>query len=504
MAIIFEEKERNVIPRWRNSLIAVKSKEFSTLTKNTLILNNDKFLTDKKNNWETEQDEASAIELVYSSYILHEFVLAKSAAEFLLSVPSKISPTILEIANHIVHGEKKQILFTNPSTIFDQTIKYHRIRLLKNKINDDPRNAIARIDIAREYTINGQFDKAFQNIKIALDLNKFNRFIIRSAVRFLIHTGNPDYADNILKKSDNIKNDPWLLAAELASSSILKKPSKFYKDGVLLLEHNSYPDYHITELAASLGTHEFYFGSIKKAKKFFRRATISPNENVIAQIIWTYNQLGIKDFNIEGLDLFRLNEALARDNFIKGNWNESLAETIKWFNDQPFSRGHAHFGSYVASGMLEDYDTAIKLCEISLESNSNDFTLLNNIAFSFASKNDTTNAERYFAKINILELELTQKVVYLATKGLIEFRKKKYQDGEYYYRQAIEIATKNKFDIYIFSASLYLFREQTLAGIDTDISIDSFLEKFTKYKQNPNYLAMLKRVENIKNKILSR
>ena len=498
MASILEEKERNVIPRWRNSLIAFTTKEFSSLEKNTLDLRSDKFLLEKKNVWETDRDESAAIELIYSGFILHEFEIAKQAAEFLLKNSSQLSQPILEIATSIVHGEKKSLIFLSPSTLFDPTVKYHRIRVLKNKLKEDPRNAIARIDIAREYTINGQYEKALNNIKIALDLNIYNRFIIRSVVRFFIHIGKPDFASFILNRLETTKQDPWLLAASLGTSAVLKKPSKLYKDAVSLLEKKNLPDFHLTELAASLGAHEFYFGNLKKAKKFFHKSMSNPNENAIAQLIWTYNQLGIKDYNLEGLDVLRLNEALARDKFTKGDWKDSLDETIRWFNDQPFSRGPAYFGSYLASGILEDYNTAIKLCEISLEANPNDFTLLNNISFSLASSGNPINAQEYFNKINPNDLQPTQKVVYNATKGLIEFRRKNFNEGQYYYKLALDIASKNKFDKYLLSASLYLFREQMIAGISSDISLENILSKHIKNIEGPEQLEINKRIENLK------
>jgi predicted Zn-dependent protease len=424
---------------------------------------------------------------------------AKSAAEFILKYADPISEYLRNIAEIIINGDKNPLIIEPSNTLVDHTVKYHRIKFLKIKINNDPRNAIARMDLALEYTIMGHYEKAYKNILMALALNNQNRFILRSSVRFFIHFGKSDYANYILKNSAATLLDPWLLAAEIACASFLNKPSKYYKAGVSFLESGKYPDYHNSELAAALGAHEFYFGSYKKAKKFFKIARKNPTENALAQIVWTYDKWGERDYSIEGMDSFRLHEALARDNFIKGEWNNSLSETIKWFNDQPFSKSPAQFGSYVASGLLEDYKNAIKICELSLEPNPDDFTLLNNIAFSHASLNEPLPAETYLRKINMNGLNVNQRVVYNATKGLIEFRKNNITDGQYFYKKAIDLAQMNKlFNLQIL-ASIYLFREQLVSGTQSDISIDDSIVKNLKKIPDQEQKELIKRIENLKN-----
>jgi tetratricopeptide (TPR) repeat protein len=402
------------------------------------------------------------------------------------------------ISKEIITDQKLRFNIEVPSNILDHSVKHHRIRLLKNKINEDPRNSIARIDIAREYTVLGEYEKAYKNILIALALNKENRFILRSSARFLVHIGKADLANHILHQIAKSTEDPWLLAAEIATSSVLSAPSKLYKLGIKVLDSNKYRQHHLSELAAALATQEYNFGNLKKAKKFFKAARISPTENAVAQIIWAYNKLGLEPNEFKDLQTSRLYEARARENFSKGNWAVAVNEGIRWFNDQPFSRIPAQFISYLASSILEDYTKAIRICEISLEANPKDFTLLNNISFALASQNQPSEAEKYFNRINELSLDNEQKIIYNATKGLIQFRYKDINKGHFYYNKAIEIADKNKFEVYSILASIYFLKEQTIVGVTTDLSIELLKNRLLKILPASHHPEVLKIIDNIK------
>src|SRR6185295_6008504 len=97
------------------------------------------------------------------------------------------------------------------------------IKALKQRRIAEPRNAFVWSDLARLYVLVGLRDQAERAMQVALSLAPFDRFIVRSAARFFLHSSNPDRSLQILRRNERTKLDPWLMAAELAFSSVVNK-----------------------------------------------------------------------------------------------------------------------------------------------------------------------------------------------------------------------------------------------------------------------------------------
>jgi hypothetical protein len=54
-----------------------------------------------------------------------------------------------------------------------------------------------------------------------------HRFALRSAARFFLHVGKPDDAQTILRRSEATRRDPWLMAAEIAVSTVADRTPRW-------------------------------------------------------------------------------------------------------------------------------------------------------------------------------------------------------------------------------------------------------------------------------------
>ncbi|WP_219928149.1 tetratricopeptide repeat protein, partial [Arthrobacter sp. HMWF013] len=91
---------------------------------------------------------------------------------------------------------------------------------IRKTLNEQPRNAVARVDLALAHAILGNAAKAERQINAALALAPDNRFVLRSASRFFVHVDEPDQAHWILSQSSRTIEDPWLLSAHLSTAQL--------------------------------------------------------------------------------------------------------------------------------------------------------------------------------------------------------------------------------------------------------------------------------------------
>jgi len=349
------------------------------------------------------------------------------------------------------------------NTLINNKVLYKVINKTKNKVRNEIFNPITWVELARLYSMKGQFKKAENAILSALHLAPNNRFVLRSATRFFIHNAEFEKAIYYLKKSDNIKNDPWLISAHIATSSLMNRYSPFIKTGLILTSSNNFSNFENTELLSSLGTLEFNAGSYKNAKKLFEKSMLSPNDNSLAQLEWIS-----KDDSRFKINLFDFKnvinpfEAYALDHYEKGEWKNAFYNCLKWFLDMPFSKRAILLGSYIAGTMLNDYEAAIVLCKVGLQANPNNVVLLNNLVYYQTLSNNEENYESniiQLSQINLNELPDSMKIVIQATLGLVFFRNNEIEKGKQFYELAIFNAEKTKNNYHKNSAILNYTRE---------------------------------------------
>lgn len=462
MAVIYEIKERRVIPNWRDFRRTLQLGELGTSNKSQepIQLNIDRSVVD----WNLNQNIGTAADLINASFVsgIHNTAEINGAIDFVLADKSRSSQSLLELIEKI-NSDKPKIIQPNNSILeldyetvndfqsFINNKSFHKvINKTKNRAKMELQNAVVWVELARLYSMRGHESKAEKAMLTALHIAPNNRFVLRSATRFFIHEDKFDKALFYLRKSESIKSDPWLVSAHIATSSILGKFSPFIKDGKRLLNSNNYSDFELTELASSVGTLEFKDGSFKKAKAFFKQSMIDPNDNSLAQLEWIS-----KDDKRFQINPFQYNnvinpfEARALDLFEKGQWKDAFYNTIKWFLDMPFSKRPAMLGSYISGSLLNDKNAAIILCEVGLQANPYDPTLLNNIVYSIATSENHDSLDKYVKQllhVDISGLPNESKITLQATLGLAALKKGEIETGIQLYKTAIVNATKIRND----------------------------------------------------------
>lgn len=463
MAIIYEIKERRVIPNWRDFRRTLQVGELSAANKSIepISINISRSIDD----WKEQKNIGTAADLLNSAFIsgITDKEEIQEAIKHVLENKDKSSQSLIQIIKLLncktsidIQEEKKTILEIDVDTVqefqaFINNKALHKvINKTKKRTQNEIYNPIIWVELARLYAMHGQTVKAERAILTALHLAPNNRFVVRSATRFFIHTEQSDKALFYLKNSQNIKNDPWLISAHIATSSAAGRFSTYIKDGIKLIDSGNFSDYELTELTSSIGTLEFKDGSFKKAKRLFEKSMISPNDNSLAQLEWiskSDNRFSVNPFSYK--NVINPFEAYALDYFQNGNWQDAFYNCIKWFLDMPFSKRPILLGSYIASSLLNDKNSSIILCEVGLQANPHDPTLLNNLIYALLTSGNIEKSNLYInqlKEINLSNLPNEGKITIQATLGLAALRNNEIETGKKLYEAAIQNSEKIKND----------------------------------------------------------
>lgn len=138
-------------------------------------------------------------------------------------------------------------------------------------------------------------------------------------------------------------------------------------------------------------------------------------------------------------------EARAWKYYYTGEWARSLKECYGWFHDEPFSSRPAVLGSFISSAALESYTASEDFAHSGLRSNPDDQILRNNLVFALASAGKIDEAEEKYNQMQPALFDTHAKITWIATGGLLEFRKGNVDHGRQKYRQAIELATGDRY-----------------------------------------------------------
>ena len=464
MSFLAAERDRRVVPRWRNSGTTAASGELASLVGARQPLGGEHHFDEKVLDWEERPTLATAAELVAAAVVMSHEPEARRAAEFLLAHEGSVTEQVRQLAEHVLglpHQHDPGVwLHIAPADV------YQRIRRFRERLRNDPRDALALADISREYASIGLHSKSVRAMEIALKLLPTNRFLLRAAARLHVHLGDPDRARGILLGQPRTRRDPWLLSAEIAVATVAGRTSRFIKEGRGMVEGHEFAPIHLAELASAVGTIDLIAGKSKDARKLFRQSLVSPTDNAVAQAVWASRHLASFELDSQQFQLPRSYEARAWRDFWMDDWYGAMEECNQWLFDEPYSSRPATLGSFVASVALQDFDGAERIAGFGLKANPDDPTLLNNLAFSLASQNKLIEARAAFARIQRQSLQPETEIVVTATEGLLHFRAGDPERGRALYQKTMEEAGRTQQHRLRALASVFLAREENLTGSD--------------------------------------
>jgi Tfp pilus assembly protein PilF len=496
MAIIFKTEERRIIPRLRSFDLSSTTGELSlqTSTSGSLKFDKDKFLDEQNEAWKKNKTLAHASDLLSSAFVLGFENDYKDVAEFVLNSGEVNDKPIGNLAKKIL-TLIETTGFENSEHVVDDIKIRSDIKVLKHILNQEPKNPIAWMEIGRLYSLLGQMTKADNAVEMALRLDKNNRFIVRSASRYYHHfSEEKDKPLYVIRKSEYAKNDPWLISADIAYSTILGRYSKVSKIGEELIKHKTYGLSSTTELSSALGTLEYNNGKIKEARKYLTHSLQAPNENSLAQVAWMSEN--INGINIENskYDLPLAYEANSLRSYEVGEFKRAYDEAMNWHSDEPFSTRPIKVASYIASVFLKEHKISIQLTKRALELTPGDVLLLNNLVYFLIQNGEIEEAEKIFVKTltdiidNPEKHSDREKIICTATAGLIAFKNKNIEAGNKYYEKAIAFAKSSK-SSYLIGLATANYVKEAIAVIESKEEISkltSQLKDTCKYNEEPD------------------
>lgn len=448
MSVVLSERDRNVIPRWRDFHNTAGLGELdSTPQIPRGVAEGD--LTELVAEWQRYRTISFAGDLISSAIVGCNPGVAREAAEFIVTSEGHISPGLKALAERIVHGRSaltlEQIeplrLTTDLARAPSPAISFLRRRLIAY-----PNDAILWMDLALLYAIRGVNDKAERAVRVAMNLAPSNRFVLRSAARFFIHRNRSDIAHELLLRSPALKVDPWLMSAEIAvAMSARRSPSSVFS-GASTLSSGNFAKRELSELSSALGTLELRFGSSRKARKLVRQSLEAPNDNSLAQAEWISRRLSGVDVDMSnmGQQIPRPYEAQTFESFQKKDWASAIGFALQWLKDQPFSTRPAHFAAYIASTIEEKFALAEQISLFGLMGNPQDPGLRVNLAYGLAKTNRLEEAETELARVSVVDAEEWVDVAIDANHGLLAFRRGVPDVGRDWYGKAVLKASRLK------------------------------------------------------------
>ena len=461
MSRFVDDTQRRMVPRWRDSTEAASLNETGALTnqfKNRETVDSDISLNSIQNAWEKNKGIAYANEFVAASLIHRKPEIAKDAAQFVLRNSNKTTKQAVMLANKILGVPNTTHQEVQSLSIHEKSAT--NIAKLRRSLRTTPNDPIGWTDLSRHFIVLGQHEKAKRAMKMATALASEHRFTIRAATRLYHVLGDSERSLHLLRSRELTNSDPWLIAAEIAMSRIAERTPKLVRKGRELLDSKNIAPFHLSELAASLASLDFEFGNDRQAKKKFQLSMQQPTENAVAQVAWAERHRLHIELPSEYLSSPNTHEALAWTSYEQRDWQDALNQASDWVLDEPFSSRSVIFGGHVASVHLNQNNTAISLYKIGLKSSPHDVSLLNNIAFSHASANEPIIANDYLRLANSLSSEPIQKIYFVATEGLINYRSGKIDEGRANYLDALNRARELGKMQLAFNALCFFAREE--------------------------------------------
>lgn len=498
------DSKRRLIPRWRDSLSSSALGELdpSRPMKGLVPLNPAHFEA-AIIEWRASPSLPTAFEVLIEGITHGRSIEAVPAATYLYE-DQEATPIVRALAKSVL--DQSAGIPTIRSDIEVPNTKAfsnHKIAAIRHLLRDVPNNPLLWVDLAREYILKGQYRQSLRAMEVALTIGPDVRFVLRSATRLFIHTDDTDKALFYLNKSKRTQLDPWLLAAQIASSEIADSPQRYIKQARAIQSSGDFSSNHISELSGALATLDFSSGNAKSAKRNFKLSLEHPTENALAQAVHIQAQSLKIEIAPEILaSTMRTYEATALTEFMNTNWQLAINAASDWYKDEPFSTRPLIFASYISSVALNNHDQSRNFARLGIEANPGNPELLNNLAVAEAYLGNLEKAEEYLSQISPNQTSEFGDVTATATRGLIAFRKGNPDLGRSLYQEALEKASDSPMLIAL--AYLHLTREELDFGSDRSQRTFELALNYLTSVPRPTQLPLIAMAEILGERLASR
>ena len=470
-----KDADRQVVPRWRTLTEAKQFGELTPLSEYHKNKFHKRLMSDVLADWKLNPSVSVASEVCASAITLGHSEVAHDAANYVIASPTSTSAA-RDIAQRCLSN------LNEPSETFNQlhgsSGQLHqvkkKVRTCRERLRQYPHNPVLWINLALAYTILGHGQKSKRAIEVALSMAPNSRFVTRSASRFFLHEGDLDRAEAVLTGACvGANSDPWILASQIAVTSVQNKSSHLYSVARRFLDSDRFAPFHLSELASALSTMEAKAGNVKKSRKLCRRSIKDPAENAIAQAAWLDRRFHGMSVDSTPMHLVSA-EADAWINHQAGSWDNALVDAKLWQDQQQFSSRPAILAGYISSTVFEDFEDAVRILERARPCNNNDALLHNNLAFAQIELLNLSEAERLLQLAKKMPQTISTKICLAATTGILSFRSGAYLKGRQEYQNAMMLAKANN-QMELFNRAMVYYTMEEIRA-QTEKANDSWSE----------------------------
>lgn len=501
MASIVEDIDRNIIPLWRSYSQTAASCELEYTGFRELPIRFDRF-GEFLEAWKAKKSIITAADLINAAVVSDNIALPEvlSASEFLFRNSEYCSSLALDVAKTLLdRSHKKNVMEADSSRtipsfeeeakslidrLTDQETKIRaRIGLLRKQLREFCYNAIAYCELSRCYSDLGLNDKARQYMLCAVQLAPHNRYVSRCAARFFVHDNDPARARKILVGNGWLKNDPWLLASEIAVTSVMQRTSHYMKEGRQLILSNNYSPFSSSELCFAICKEDRKAGKRRDWQKMFNLGLRSPNDNSLAQAEYIVKEESQMRFDYGQYDAVnRKYEADTRNFYSLGRYEDAFLSSVHWMHDYRFSHEPISFAFNLSCTFLKRYNYSSAVIKHWLKTHPQDYVMTNNLIYALGLADQIEEAEHQLLKINVahqLKEKLENGICLLATSGLIEYRKGNIEKGRQLYLLSIDTAMRMRDLDLAGKARLNMIREEVHCVSEYDPNILNELDSLS-------------------------
>jgi tetratricopeptide (TPR) repeat protein len=484
-------KDRHVVPRWRSVKKTIALGELAMPRKGAVAKNSSLSheLKRRLEAWRREPTLVSASEVVETSLVEGLEGEGVRPARILATPDSGATPLLRRQAALLLrragHGAE-----------IDDEVTYQEVSAIaraRNRTRLFPREPYAWTDLALAYLIHGKKQSAHRAITVGLQLAPNDRHVLRSAARFFLHLNDNEHAHDLLKKNPATRNDPWLMAGEIALSALADRNPGFFKAGNSFLDGAGFHPKQTSELASAIGTVHLREGN-RKARRLFTASLLDPTGNALAQAEWASPRIG----NLVRPQALEQVEDSAEARTFQAYWNKNFPQTIKecaaWHLDEPYSSRPHIFGSAVAI-VIEDFETALRWAEDGIKINPKEPALHNNRAFALVASGRFDEAMKTLSHC-LAEFPEENVGPLIATAGMYAMRTGQFEQAKKQYREAINHFKRTGHVAFEAMAFAYFSQEAARAGLPEARNIlQEAKDAYKKAKLIPEAEIILKRAE---------
>lgn len=482
MAEYNENSERHVIPIWMESRQAASSPEMRRLTEPKQAAAMEPETPAKLVEFQQSPSPETALDVLNAARKEEVSGLDVTEAARLIRDDLKMPGPARLLARELL-GEIEEVV----------EVPENPIRTLRQRLIAAPGNPLAWTDLARHYASEGLVDKARRAMLSAVQLGGGNRWITRVASRLFIHLDEVDYSLAVIRRNPMVKKDPWLMAAEVATSQYAGRSPAFWKEARHLLSADVRP-VHLGELSCAVGTMEVMSGQVKRGRHLFQQSLLEPTGNVLAQVQWAERTRRVTNLELPAIEgLADASEAKFWKAYNDQDMRAAVNFAMDWMDEEPYSGRASIMASYVAS-LLDDYPLLGRILKTGLKANPENFCLRINRAFCVLVSGGKVSAKDIGSSMETLVKDLvtasraddrdTAAHAY-ATIGLFHYRSGNSDRGREWYDAASRIFER------INSASAILcklnhLREALLANAEWTATLVADIKNNMKEKQGRN------------------